>query len=193
MNTPASDPAQVPGTDKSSTQSAKKVLLKKRIIELLYRDGLRTIAEVCEATNNSVPSVTNIMHEMVEEGWVNHFGIGKSKGGRKPAIYGLNPRAGLIASIELSRKNSRIGIFNLHNELVGNIVEVHQGLETADNILSILKNEMDAHLKKHSIKKKELLGLGVTIPGLIDVKKGVSYSYPLFGNEPIRQLFSKKI
>jgi len=175
-----------------NAQNIKKILLKKRIIEIFYKEGLKTIAELCETTNNSVPSITNIMNEMNSEGWVNNFGIGESKGGRKPAIYGLNPRAGLIAAIDLSRKDSRIGVFNLHNEQVSDILEINDGLDTTDNILSILKKEMENLWKKNSIQKKEILGLGVTIPGLIDIKKGVSYSYPIFGNKPLKEVFGKQ-
>ena len=175
-----------------NNQNIKKLLLKKRIIEIFYKEGMKTIAELCETTNNSVPSITNIMNDMNKEGWVNNFGIGESKGGRKPAIYGLNPRAGLIAAIDLSRKDSRLGVFNLHNEQVSDVVEINDGLDTTDNILSILKKEMDSLWKKNQIHKNEVLGLGVTIPGLIDIKKGVSYSYPLFGNKPLKEVFEKQ-
>ncbi|MFP4065231.1 MAG: hypothetical protein ACLFS0_06970, partial [Bacteroidales bacterium] len=60
-----------------NAQNIKKLLLKKWIIEIFYKEGMKTIAELSEITNNSVPSITNIMNEMNKEGWVNNFGIGE--------------------------------------------------------------------------------------------------------------------
>jgi glucokinase-like ROK family protein len=179
------------GDGKAYPQNIKKLLLKKQVIDIFYKEGLKTIAELCEATNNSIPSIANIMNELTAEGLVDNFGIGESKGGRKPSVYGLKPDAGVIVSIDLSRKYSRIGIFNLHNKQIGKILEVNQGLDNSEDFLAILKRETDSLLAANKINKKTLLGFGITIPGLIDIKKGISYSYPQFGDKPIADTFEE--
>ncbi len=179
------------GNGKHQTQSLKKMLLKKQVAEIFYREGQKTISELCDATNNSIPTLTNIMSELGKEGWVKNFGIGKSKGGRKPSLYGLDPTAGYIVGIDLSRKYMRVGIFDMHNQVVGKIVEINDGLETSDKILNILKEEVDAHLKRSKITNEQVLGYGITIPGLIDIRKGVSYSYPQFGTANLSEIFGE--
>ena len=179
------------GFGRGNPQNIKKLLLKKHVIDIFYKEGMKTISELCEVTNNSIPSITNIMNELSAEGLVKNFGIGKSKGGRKPAIFGLSPDAGMIVSIEISRKFSRLAIFNLHNEQIGKILEIPFGLENTENILSILKKESDTLLSTNKIRKNSLLGYGITIPGLIDIKKGISYSYPQFGDRPISETFEE--
>ncbi|MFO7874912.1 MAG: ROK family protein [Bacteroidales bacterium] len=174
---------------KTGSYHLKKIQIKKDIIDIFYKDGLKTIADLCELTNNSIPSTTNIMNELVQEGWVHNVGIGESKGGRKPAVYDLNTDAGLMAAIDISRNFSRLGIFNLKNEQLGNIIELQEGLETSDNILALLKEALEAILEENQIKEKNILGLGLTIPGLIDIKTGVSYSYSQFGERPLREFF----
>lgn len=176
---------------KPQPYNIKKHLFKKQVLEIFYKEGQKTIAELCEATNNSIPSIANILNELSEEGLVNNFGIGASKGGRKPSMYGLNPDAGQIVSIELSRRFTRIGLFNLHNEQIGEILDLNHGLEGSDNLLEILKKESEALLKKNKIDSTTLMGYGITIPGLIDIKKGISYSYPQFGERPIAETFEK--
>lgn len=176
---------------KQNGQTFKKLLLKKRIFEIFYKEGSRPIAEICELTSSSIPSVTQIMNEMTAEGWLMNVGIGKSKGGRKPALYDLNPDAGLISSIELSRKYSRLGLFNLHNEQLGDIVEIAEGLDTSESIIQTLKAELEALWKRNNVSRQDMLGLGVTVPGLIDVKTGVSYSYPQFGKKPLSEFFGE--
>ncbi len=177
---------------KSFSQSAKKLLQKKQVVEIFYREGPKTISELCEVTNNSIPSMAALINKLTSKGWVLSTGIGQSKGGRKPAVYGINPGAGLIATIELSRKDSRLCIFNLLNKKVCEVAEVSDGLDTNKNILTVLKRELDRLMAANGIKKSDILGLGVTIPGLIDIKTGVSYSYPLFGDKPLNEVFEEK-
>lgn len=174
---------------KSTSQNIKKTLLTRQVIDIFYKEGLKTIAELCDATNNSIPSMANIMNELSDKGLVKNFGIGESKGGRKPSLFGLNPEAGFIVSIELSRKYTRMGIFNLHNEPVSEIVELNTGIDTGDDIFSFLKKESDSLLKKNTIQHKSVIGCGITLTGLIDIKRGISLSYPQFKDKPLDDVF----
>jgi hypothetical protein len=43
------------GEEKVNGPNYKKYLLKKTVLEIFYRQGHQTIADLCEATNNSIP------------------------------------------------------------------------------------------------------------------------------------------
>ncbi len=182
---------------KGSHQNTKRSILTTKIINIIYKDGLKTIAELCEDTHNSIPSITQIMNEQTEAGIVKSFGIGESKGGRKPVLFGLNKNAGYVVSIEVSRKYTHIAIFNLHNEQLGQTHEIKQGLENTEDIFKVLKDECNTHITNQNIDNNLILGYGITVPGLIDIKKGMSLSYLQFGNQPIeksfRELFNKPV
>jgi N-acetylglucosamine repressor len=175
--------------EKGPSPTLKRYNLTRQILDIFYKEGLKTIAELCEATNNSIPSITSIMNDLSKRGLVKNFGIGESTGGRKPARFGLNPDAGYIVTIELSRKYTRMIVFNLHNKQVTDIKEAGFGLDNCENIFDELKQETDTLLRENNINIKQVLGYGITIPGLIDIKKGISYSYPQFGDKPIVETF----
>lgn len=177
--------------NKGNTQNIKKTILTKFVVDIFYNEGLKTISELCELTNNSIPSMTNIMTELTEKGLVRNFGIGESKGGRKPSLYGLNPSAGAVMAVDISRKFTRLGIFDLHNQEMAPIKTIDCGLETPEDFFTILKKESEDLLNDNGINPDKLLGIGVTLPGLIDMNKGVSYSYELFGDRPISEPFKK--
>ncbi len=177
------------GDEKIVIPSIKRSILKKQIIDIFYRDGLRTIAELCEATNSSIPSITNIMIEFSERGLVKNFGIGESKGGRRPSMYGIDPNAAFIMGIELSRNFCRLGIFNLRNEEVTPIKQIETGLNSKESIVSVIKNETDAYIIENKINPSAVLGFGISIPGLIDKNIGVSYSFPQFEKRSIEESF----
>ena len=180
-----------PQEGKTGTQEIKKQSLKKQIIEIFYTQGNKTIADLCGPTQVSIPTMTVIMNELIDEGWVKKTGMGESRGGRKPALYALNESIRYVAGVDLSRRYTRMAIFNLNNEPVNGILEISEGLDTSEDILNIIKKEMDGLLKKNNISANQILGYGVTIPGLIDIRKGISYSYPHFGDKPIAKTFSE--
>lgn len=176
---------------KGSAASYKKFILKLQLVEIFYKEGQKTISELCERTNNSIPSLTAVLNDLAKAGWIKNLGIGASRGGRKPAIFGLNPDAGYIMGIELSRDFSRLCIFNMFNKMVGEAVEINEGLDTTKEILSVIKNESLKLLKNQKIKNEQLIGYGITIPGLIDIRTGVTYSYPQLGNGDLNVMFSE--
>jgi len=176
--------------ENKSAATFKKLLLKMQIIEIFYREGQKTISELCEVTNNSIPTLTAVLNEFVNAGWIRNFGIGKSKGGRRPSLYGLNPEAGYIVGVELSRDFTRMCVFNLANQNLNKPTEISEGLNITDKILPVLKQEATKLLIQNKIKNDQIIGYGITIPGLIDIRKGVSYSYPQLGSDNLNKLFS---
>lgn len=177
--------------EKSGTQELKKVTLKKQVIELLYSKGLTSISTLCEPTQTSIPTMASIVSELIEEDWVRRFGTGESSGGRKPAMYGLNNAYRFIAGVDLSQRYTRMGIFNLNNEPVADLVEISDGLDTSAGILETIKKEMGNLLRKARVNKSHVLGYGLAIPGLIDIQKGISYSYPHFGSRRLATIFGE--
>ncbi|MEN8119690.1 MAG: ROK family transcriptional regulator [Bacteroidota bacterium] len=168
----------------------KKNILRKKIIETIYREGSKTIAQLCDITKNSVPTVSGLIEELLSDGWIVNLGIGGSlKGGRKPTLYGLNSEVGYILGVDLSRQYYRIGVFNLHNEYVGKIIEKDEGLETTDNILTLLDNSVNELLEKNDLRKKQILGIGISIPGLLNSRNGKSHSFPQLGSKPLKETF----
>ncbi|OFX88041.1 MAG: hypothetical protein A2W99_11190 [Bacteroidetes bacterium GWF2_33_16] len=177
--------------ENKSAASYKKFLLKLHLARIFYKEGQKAISELCDETNNSIPSLTAVLNELTEAGWVQNFGSGESKGGRKPALFGLNPDAGYIMAIEISRDYCRLSIFNMLNQSLGELVEIDKGLDTAADILLLLKKESSKLLKSRKIKNEQIIGYGITIPGLIDIRKGISYSYPQLGSGNLNTMFTR--
>jgi len=168
----------------------KRTLLKKQILKILYEAGPKAIAELKVLCNNSIPTITGIIEELLAEQWVIKTGRGETKNGRRPTIYGLNPIKGYFICIILSRKSSKIIIFNLLNESISPLIELKEGIDTSENILEMVKETVFNLQYSCNITNHTILGYGVTIPGLINRHEGVSYSYSLFDNAPLINIFS---
>ncbi len=169
----------------------KKTFLKKKVFSILYVEEQKTIADLCIPIGVSIPTITRIMQELKDEGWVTELGTGESRGGRRPVYFGLNPGARFIVGIEITSKYLRINIFDLKNRPVAKTVEKETELKNTKVFLEVLKAEVEALISRQNINKSKILGAGISIPGLIDVKTGTSYSYPSLGEKPLYQVFEK--
>lgn len=176
---------------KTGTPELKKLSLKKRVIEIIYTQGPKTITDLCGPIKVSIPTMASVMNELIEEGWVQRLGMADSRGGRRPALYGLEKSVRYIVGVDISRHYTRIAIFNLHNEPVGEIHEISEGLHTNNDLLKSIRNKINSILQQNNIKKSQVLGYGISIPGLIDIRKGINYTYPHFGHKPIAETFSE--
>ena len=79
---------------KLATEGNKNAILKQHIIRHFVFEGDSSIADLSKAVNLSVPTVTKLLGELIEEEFVHNFGEQQTAGGRKPNIYGLNPSRG---------------------------------------------------------------------------------------------------
>ena len=166
----------------------KRYQQKKDIIGYLYKVGESSKPEICRFTNMTTPTISRIIDELIEEGWVSDQGQGASIGGKRPHIFSLNPDAAYVMGIDLGREQLKIAIFNLRKEIIGDIQIYPSLLEGQDNeaILNDLKKNVDQTLYLLNIPKSKIKVTGLCLPGLID-SDGNSYTYLTFENSNIRR------
>ena len=93
-------------------QGIRSASLKKDIICYYINNGDDTLADLGKELNFSVPTVTKMVGELIEDGIVMDFGKMETPGGRRPNIYGLNQSSGYFIGVDISQKRVHIGIIN---------------------------------------------------------------------------------
>lgn len=169
----------------------KKIALKKMILGIIYRHGSKSIPDLSKIIRMSTPTITRAIDELVSENLILEEGIGASSGGRRPNLYGMNPNARYVLGIDISRYYVRLCIFNLHNQPAANIKVLNDGLETTDDILNIIHQGAMDLVNSSGIDKDKILGIGIALPGLIDIRTGISYSYLHADDKPAATLFEE--
>jgi N-acetylglucosamine repressor len=92
----------------------------------------------------------------MDEGWVIELGTGESRGGSKPVFFGLNPDARYILGIDITRKDTRVNIFNLQNRAIAETLQIDIELDNAPETFIILKNEVDKFIIRHKLERKKI-------------------------------------
>lgn len=179
------------GAEPLKNNQLRKLNLKQSVIRELYYNKQLSIHNLGKTIKMSTPTITRAIDELVSDEMVREIGIGESTGGRRPSIYGLNPASRYVMGIDLERYFIRMGIFDFDNKPVSEIHELNEGLDTHPDILGFITEKVFELIEAYNIDREKLLGIGISLPGLIDVKSGISYTYLNTGTPTAKELMDR--
>lgn len=161
----------------------KKHLLKIKIIKHLYVKGAKSNTDICIRFKISSPTSMTLINELMAEGLVEKQGRGNSVGGRKPDLYGLRDNSLFVLSINMELFETRMALFdNNNNNITGTQtypVRISDDLSAVDKIYEKAHNL----ILSSGINADKLMGIGISMPGLVASKEGNNYTYLRTQNE----------
>jgi len=176
-----------------SLSALKLIKLKKSIIKRLTLTGVATIAELCKETDFSIPTVTKIVSELIEEGIVSETGKVDTAGGRRPSQYGINPNACYYLGVEVKRNSINIGIQDFNNKFVQLSENISYTLENTRESLSSLCSIINRFVDDSGVAREKIIGACINLSGRINSRKGFSYSYFFFEEKPLSEIIESRI
>lgn len=161
---------------KTSVVDYKKSQHRRRILTELYRAGTCSIAEMARVIHSSVPSVTGIVEEMVEEKWIVPVGTGITKQGRKPVLFSLSTERYYSIVLDVNTHDTKILILNLKNEVILRR-DFNLRLEDSSQFLKSLVDATEHVLRESNLRYDDFMAMGVSVAGLVDARKGFNFTY----------------
>lgn len=172
---------------------SKNALLKINIIRYYINNGENTLADLGKEMDLSVPTVTKLVSELIEEGFVVDFGKQETNGGRRPNIYGVNPDSGYFVGVDIKRFRINIGLINFKGDMVESKLSIPFSYENTqdsfDKLCQIINDFVD-HL---TIPKPKILSAGINISGRVNTETGHSYSIYFFSEKPLSEIFQERL
>ncbi len=147
------------------------------IIQQLYYGRLLSCADLSEKIDKSIPLITTALNHLIKAGYVNKQGYAPSSGGRRPLMYALKPDRLFIVTVAMDQLCTRIGMVDLFNNYVTNIETVALDLLNNRQALDSLVKLINDHIASSGISKDRIIGVGIGMPGLVNGKEGINYSY----------------
>lgn len=182
----------------TSNVERKKYLQKIKILQNLYFQGPKTNTEICEYFNISSPTTIRLLNQLIAEGWVKKNGHGKSAGGRKPDLYRLESESFFVMGIQLERSRIKMAIFDNYNKKVAQFEDQFQ-IEGDNGLVDHIYAKAIQLLKDSKLEQEKLLGIGVSMPGLVSSAEGKNFTYFIKDEESVsleeilRQKFNKPV
>ena len=181
--------------DNTSGVVYKNKSLKRLIINQLDKVGKTTITELSKELNISVPKITSLVTELIEDGLIKDNGKFDSTGGRRASVYGLVSDAGFFVGVDVKQYYINLGLLDFKKHLITSKEKVPYKLENTPEsfnaLLLIIKTFLN-ELNPAFVKDK-ILGLGLNLSGRINNTTGYSYSYFYFNEEPLSVIIQKEI
>ena len=118
-----------------------------------------------------------MIQELQEEGYVLETGLGDSTGGRRPVMYSLKTELLYVVAVAVDQLYTRIAIIDIAN-MNEHVVE-KADLVLLDNpaahvrLVEIIKNTIE----KSGLDKRKIAGIGIGMPGFVDAKSGINYTF----------------
>lgn len=170
----------------------KKYHIRERIIRYLFLHKFGTCTQVAKTLHLSAPSVQLYINDLVSDRVVRETGQGVTSAGRPPVVYGLDPNAFSILCIDIS--DFRLGFANLQSDfrVAGEVIYYDIDLRGDSQYLEKLYHYTREFLETSMAESSGVIGIGISMPGLIDSEKGVNYSYLYDENEGLAGKLQKR-
>jgi predicted NBD/HSP70 family sugar kinase len=156
---------------------SKQDSYKRNIIKHLYFSGQLSCAELSQLTDKSLPLTTKILNELIEEGSVQELGYALSTGGRRPQMYSLKSDLMYVVAVAMDQLITRMAIVDMRNNLIGQVEKVELKLSDNPNAVKELRKNIIKFIKESKIPKNKIAGIGIGMPGFVDVIKGINHSF----------------
>src|SRR5574344_830552 len=112
--------------------TSKNALVKREILRLCIQHNNYSIADFSRALGISVPTVTKLINELIDNNFLQDEGKIGTSGGRRPSVYGLNPEAGYFVGVDVARHHFHIAISDFKGEIIKFIQDIEFVLEASE-------------------------------------------------------------
>ncbi|MDD2752795.1 MAG: ROK family protein [Candidatus Omnitrophica bacterium] len=83
-----------------------------------------------------------------------------------------------IIAIDLGGTNLKLGLFDLKYKIIAKSILNTRQFRSKDSLILAIVDAINGFLKSRNLSKQEVLGVGMGLPGPIDVKRGLVHFFP---------------
>ncbi len=173
--------------------SYKNNIIKRNIIAYMAVNGESTLSELTKELHISVPTITKLVQELVEENIVTDLGKVETPGGRRPNIFGLANSAIYFAGVSVGRDNMQFLITDLQNNIIVQKNDTTFELLDRPQCLESICANIETFINTCGIDRNKILGLGVCMTGRVNPDTGRSYRYFTSSEQSLREILEDRI
>ena len=173
--------------------SHKNSIIKRNIIAHMAVNGECTLSELTKELHISVPTITKLVQELVDENIVTDLGKVETPGGRRPNIFGLANSAIYFAGVNVGRDNMTFLITDLQNNIIKEEYDYTFELLDRPQCIERICTNIENFIATCGIDRGKILGLGVCMTGRVNPDTGRSYKYFTTSEQSLRDLLEERV
>ncbi len=164
-------------------------------VGLVRQQGALSRTDLAKLLDLSRASVTSIAGNLVELGVLTEVGHGKSEGGRRPQLLDIDAELGFLAGVDIGATSIDLALADFRGEILERRTEAADVREAPEQVLDRVNQLIVELLEEHGAGEKDLVGLGIGVPGPVQYPSGLLIEPPLmpaWDSFPIKDYVRKK-
>lgn len=148
-----------------------------------------------DKTGLSFAKINSIIHTLNKNKLTFETGKEDSSGGRRSALYQINPNYKYIVGCELSHTRVHTIVGNLKGEILYNKSMYFEKFSSKEFVIQTIVENIRNAIEELKVTHKKLLGIGVAVAGLVNPKEGAARPFPHladWGDLSIKNLLEKE-
>ncbi|MGG6313817.1 ROK family transcriptional regulator [Paenibacillus macerans] len=130
-------------------------------------------ASIAKQTGMSATTVSRIVGELSEQGYILESEQVSSGLGRKSTLLDVVASSVLSIGIELDTHQIHLGVVDMQGSLVCSEIYPRAAEESPEHTIVRLESMIDEVTKRHAIDRSKVVGIGVGLPGIINHEQGI--------------------
>ena len=159
------------------TNTDVKKLNKNRIFRLIYNSDKISRQEIADQLGLSLPTVNQNLKMLMEDGLIEYVGNFTSTGGRRAQAITINNNARKAISVNIKTDYINVDVVGLKGQIIYSMaVKAHFSKSSAyiEKLTDAVRHAVDYV----GADADDILGVGVTVPGILDDEKQILISAP---------------
>ncbi len=178
-------------TEELSEADWKKIRQKREILGMLQDRKLTSAPEVSKELRISLPTSIVLINDLITAGYIEIVGVGESKGGRKPTLYGFSEKLFYVISCDFDHHSAKMAILNICDQFITPIITIDTRIDDPQIIDKLFKTA-EQLINQYNIPEQRIIGVGVDMPGLIDSRQGINYTIKDKTHQQVRLELQKR-
>ena len=173
--------------------TSKSLRYKRRIIEHIIDEGPETLPILSRKLELSVPTTSKYVNEMIDGGLMRNYGKLETSGGRHPFLFGLDPSNVYFLGVDFTQGKMHMMMMDFCGDQVQEVMDIPFKFENTPECLESNCQRIDHYIDHEStVKRKDLVSIGLNLFGRINPETGSSYTYFNFSERPLGEILTER-
>jgi glucokinase-like ROK family protein len=181
-------------TNPTGNRDLIRAINRSHVLNAVKSYGPIGRAEIARRTGLSPATVTSISAKLIAQNLVLEKSAGDSSGGRPPILLVINPKGGYVVGIKLTETHAVCALTDLEAFILAKS-SLPLSIHDPERVVDELARMVTTFIREQKIAKKQLLGVGVGLAGIIDAENGILRQSPIYGwnNVPLRDMLQSRL
>lgn len=178
----------------SSDNESRQIKQSAKIIRFLAKSDVPvSLPVIANHIKLSVPTITKLINDLMEQDLVVEEGKKETDNGRKPSVYSLKKNRFYTVGVEVLLRRIQVNItdLNLNSVFVSenSAFQLENSEACRDEVLAFINNA----IQESGIVTNDIIGVGLGITGRVNGVTGRSYNFFGFDDLPFADFLAKAL